>query len=255
MSNDIAYIAQIKDINEYSSNNGTEYIVTICSEGILSGSLKNMTGAEAKVMLVLMSMVNTKLGVCYPNQSEIAKCTGLARETVNRAMKSLEAKGIIHKVKSKNPKEKVFYSFSEINMSYEDATLLWEGTEVLEDDTAGIKNAKDFINYFCMKYQEKYGESYIPNYRIDGSMIKNKMIGKVSPEVLQGVIDTFISLYETRWCSTKYPRPNIYFLVNCVANECYAAYKESIKKEKEMEQKQEEVDDSEKFLSMFGGEE
>ena len=60
-------------------------------------SLKNVGGLKKgeKLVLVALSDYADERGVSWPTQGELAKKTGLRRETVNRSLKSLEKKGLV----------------------------------------------------------------------------------------------------------------------------------------------------------------
>ena len=60
-------------------------------------ALKNVGGLKKGEKLVLVALANysDENNVCWPAQRELAKKTGLRRETVNRSLKSLEKKGLL----------------------------------------------------------------------------------------------------------------------------------------------------------------
>ncbi len=60
-------------------------------------ALKSVTGLKKGEKLVLVALANysDENNACWPAQRELAKKTGLRRETVNRCLKSLEEKGLL----------------------------------------------------------------------------------------------------------------------------------------------------------------
>ena len=60
-------------------------------------ALKSVTGLKKgeKIVLVALSDFADESGASWPTQGELAKKTGLRRETVNRSLKSLEKKGLV----------------------------------------------------------------------------------------------------------------------------------------------------------------
>jgi Sugar-specific transcriptional regulator TrmB. len=60
-------------------------------------ALKSVTGLKKgeKIVLVALSDFSDESGASWPTQGELAKKTGLRRETVNRSLKSLEKKGLV----------------------------------------------------------------------------------------------------------------------------------------------------------------
>ena len=61
-------------------------------------ALADLTGAEAKVWLILFRDVKAATGTARTGQADIARRAGLEPRTVRRALTSLEAKGMVHVV-------------------------------------------------------------------------------------------------------------------------------------------------------------
>ena len=58
---------------------------------------KSITHAELRVLALLCSYAD-KNGECFPSQSKMAECLGIARENVNRHIQSLHKKGWVRSV-------------------------------------------------------------------------------------------------------------------------------------------------------------
>lgn len=60
-------------------------------------ALKSVIGLKKgeKIVLVALADFADESGSSWPTQGELAKKTGLRRETVNRSLKSLEKKGLV----------------------------------------------------------------------------------------------------------------------------------------------------------------
>ena len=61
-------------------------------------ALADLTGAEAKVWLILFRDSKAATGTARTGQADIARRAGVEPRTVRRALTSLEAKGMIHVV-------------------------------------------------------------------------------------------------------------------------------------------------------------
>ncbi len=239
-----------------SLNKGTKYIAALNPMGI--DMYSKVSSGEFRVYMALASYVDVETGLCMPSQNTIAEKLGVRRETVNRNIKSLVKKGFLQIRKELNSDTKWQYNsyvFNDLSVPFEQTVLNLQESITDTEDTFVIDTAKDFVNYFCMKYEETYGVKYLPNYTRDCSIVKSRIIGKVSSEELKSIIDICFENYGVKWSSKAYPRPTIYPLTDWIGRECLRMYMTKKKTEEKYEELAKQEDDAAKFLDMFGGEE
>lgn len=102
-------------------------------------------------------------------------------------------------------------------------------------------SSKDILHYFAFKYRETYGVDYSINYRIEGNMVKKKLLAAFESDKLIRIIDTTMALYESKWASDKYPRPTIGALASWLANKV-AAFTPDVTDHKPAQVSDEELD-------------
>lgn len=57
--------------------------------------LEELTSSELLVLIILSSYADSATHVCWPNQTELARCCRMSRYSVMPALKGLESKGFI----------------------------------------------------------------------------------------------------------------------------------------------------------------
>lgn len=196
-------------------------------EVIQKGFIGKIGGANhLAVLLTILSFSNTK-GESYPTQEKIAKIVGLSRQTVSKIIADLlevkiEGSHLISKEKNKTGE----YS----NNVY---TYM---VPMVPDDFEGrlFKNCNDVISYFCDVFGDTYGNSYMPMWKRDAQLIKDKLYNKFTDDQIKGMIDVAVKEYATRWYKPQFPRPNISILCGWLGNAALQIYE--AEKVKQIEQ-------------------
>lgn len=229
------------------------YIVAVNPKNLLLQIGRGLTKKEQEVYFILAAYLDTETGVCSPSQETIAELMGIDRSGVSKHLKSLEKKGYItiEKSRASSGWECNTYRFNDMDMSYLDSMIdVTKAAEEVVPKDDSIKTARDFVEYFCIKYKEKYNSQYLVNYKKECSIVKTRLIGKVSSEELKGIIDNCFEHYEELWATDAFPTPNIYPLTDWIGRECLKMHWAKEKRQKEIQRIQEQEDDTDKFLGL-----
>lgn len=77
-----------------------------------------------------------------------------------------------------------------------------------EPVTRRYKNARQIIEYWCHSYENYYHQPYlVSNWGKDLTLTKK--LFKFSDVEIEKTIDTIMALYDQKWASPQYPRPNL----------------------------------------------
>lgn len=192
-------------------------------------------GKDRFFLLLALAKYMDENGKCYPTQEQLAGELGIGRKAVNRILKSLRifewnGKPVVTVKKHKsehyvnneytilqNPLVGKFYTpMSPVRdkgiSPNRDKGLSPErdnnNNAVISDYSNNFKTPKDVVTYFCEKYRETYHVNYeVGNFRQACSLVKNKLMANFTAEQIKTIIDVIFAEYETRWKSSKYPRP------------------------------------------------
>lgn len=213
-------------------------IVGIAMADIHKGLLSDFTGNELKILLTILAHMDNN-GKAFPSQERIADITGISKVTIRKVIKTLLEKKYNGKpllarelVGGEYRKKSNYYLRDvEINGDLDNESFTKEeriSTEDSEDtltyviqDKSGndvekelkkpkkIKNAKDFVQYFCFRYYQEYEKLYMPNFGRDLKQVKQKIIEPYGYEHLEELIDHTIKVYPIKWASNNYPYPTL----------------------------------------------
>ena len=181
-------------------------------------TLEQIPNIDYNVLANLLNAMDNDL-VSSITLKELHEKTGLSITTVSKKLKQLEQTGIIsvetltfsHKGQAR---KKNIYTFNiEI--------------EVLDKQT--VYTSKDVITYFCQKFKEVFEIKYVPNWKRDGSMIKNTLLKKYSREDIEQTLDYIIEHYNI-WQTPSYPYPKIGGICSFIFNDAYIRVQSEVKR-------------------------
>lgn len=197
---------------------------------IRKGYLKSFTPSEFIVLLAIQSHTDIQQLTAYPSQETISEITGLGITTVKRAVKSLEEKGFISRLKG--IRGLTIYSIN----NERETPVQHEEPIGFTEPVKKYKTSKDFISQFCKLYFDHYGVNYSPNWSRDGSLIKNKLLNSYTDEQIDYLLEFTFNNFERRYANRKFPRPTIGAIASFIVNDAMAEMDKEQKKEKELEQ-------------------
>jgi hypothetical protein len=213
-----------------------------------------MLGMRNFSTLVVLSSYMNKKGECYPSIRELSNTLGVSTNSVNKYIKELlefriNGKPLIirHFSSGARGKRSIYKIMPESQM----AIFNQEIEKIEPSDLQKEKetfNARAALLYFCEKYEEKYGSNYSPNWGKDTALIKNKLISEYTEEQIKNSIDIVMKNYEMMWRNINFPRPTIAGLCSFLMNAALALQEESQQKEKELQQKLENVEKQEEDM-------
>lgn len=82
-------------------------------------------------------------------------------------------------------------------------------TTKIDNEKHPCGSPRDVILYFCKKYEEAYGETYLPSWARDTKNVRQKICANYDADTIQATIDTLIRLYPVKWQDKAYPRPTL----------------------------------------------
>lgn len=94
---------------------------------------------------------------------------------------------------------------------------------------------KDVILHFCKRYEEVFGVKYNPVWSKHTGIVKSKLIGTYSDELIIKGIDYVIENWNRKWKTKQFVAPHIGTLTTFVWNDTMMMLTEQDKKEKEVE--------------------
>lgn len=207
--------------------------ISIPRKAIQEGALKKIGARNFTVLCGLYSYMNSDY-VSFPSIRTLSTELGMDTKTIQRAIEELCNDGyfIIEQHTTKgNPMPYNVYKFPSPNNPKE---IIEE-----EEEQPKPKNSRDFVNYFCSKYNDTYGLKYVPNYRVDCSMFKAKIMKNYSEEEITEMLNILFESYALRWRKRGYEYPTLGAFCSWLHQECYKIYKAGSKKKEAQEAQQE----------------
>lgn len=198
---------------------------------IKTGIIKTVGATEFAVLLVIQAHTDIQQESAFPSQQTIADLTGLSTRTVQRAVKSLEDKGLIQREQT-GYKGLTIYSIKTVGQETTEQEELIGFVEPVRK----YKTSKDFINQFCKLYFDHYHVNYSPNWARDGALIKNKLLNNYTDEQLDYLLEFTFKNFDKRYANRQYPRPTFGAMASFIVNDAMAEQQKEQKKEQELEQ-------------------
>ncbi len=243
--------------------------VTINSEAILSGLIKEVGHKEMLIFLGIMAHAD-EYGQAFPSQRRLATILGMSPTTVNAGIKKLLNVKINGEYLIKREfvtSDKIGkYSMYAINDDSLTGTInveravAEETQERTPDDVLNSIRDKakantlapyDVLLFFKITYEKTFGIPYVENKKFELGLIKNKIMKNITDNVL--LLDTVefaVVNYSRLWGNTSYPYPKIGALGNWILNDALQKMKREQQYEAEKEAEANIEYDNSFFLSL-----
>ena len=214
--------------NTTTGKNTTEIKLEIPVEILQGGFITKVGGAKHLAVLLAILAHSDAKGESYPTQDRIAKLVGMTRQTVSKIINDLLEVNINgnHLISREKVKTGEY-----VNSVY--SYMVPENTEVVKERE--FKNSLDVIRYFCDVYGETYGTSYMPMWKRDAQLVRDKLHSKFTDDQIKGMIEVAVKEYSVRWYKPQFPRPNINILCGWLGNTALEIFEAEKKKEQEQQ--------------------
>ncbi|HIE5864166.1 TPA: helix-turn-helix domain-containing protein [Clostridium botulinum] len=188
---------------QFDEDGNISVMLSLDTDLIRKGMLKNLKPTELKVLLALASHMDDN-GEAFPSLRYISEITGVAVNTVSTAVKGLLALRIdglpimTRKIEGKGARKKSKYNF----------VVDTDNPVVDEELVEKRMTPKQIILLYCEEYEKEFGYQYKVQWMKDTVQIKN-MMKNYSDEEIKDIIHIVVTEYKKRWAKPQYPAPTI----------------------------------------------
>lgn len=211
---------------------------------IQHGLIKEIGATEFAVLMAIASFTDVE-GQAFPSQRKLVEITGLSLPTINKIVNKLlstEINGVPilsrEFEQTRNKRNFSVYTLNTVKQENEESDLKVVFQEIEEEVPAKKpkkKTSVDYSNMFKALYEQEYGINYIISYARDNSLIKNKLMSKLTEEEIIALIEFIIKNYRTHWAKPSYPYPTISMMCGWLGNIAMQMMKQQEDKAKEIE--------------------
>lgn len=198
---------------EFDENGDVTVMLSLDTELIRKGMLKNLTPAQLKILLAIASHMDDN-GIAFPSMRYLSEITGVAVNTVSTAVKGLldlRIDGVpvmTRIVEGTGARKKSKYNF-----------VVDTDNPVVVDETQEVRQtAKYFILLFCEEYEKEFGRKYAVSWMKESGQMKNLM-KKFSDEEIKTIIHITVTEFAKRWRTPTYPSLTLGAVCGWMANQ------------------------------------
>lgn len=224
-----------------------EITLSVRAELLQGSFIQKLGGPKHFVVLMVILAHSNATGESFPSQERIAKIVGMTRDTVRKIINDLlevEIDGKYLLSREQNTEGK-----------YVNHVYSYLAKPFTEDSSREYKNGLDVLKRFMTLYEDEFGDPYMPHYKRDAGMFRDKLLKVYSDEQINAILTIGVGQFKERWANKAYPRPTVSMICGWVANSALAIWEAQSKEELQVQERM-EVDmdaEAEALLALMGG--